>query len=146
MRLAAAILLVHGAGCATTGKPTLLTPDLAGGGEVGSLLARSPLPPGQNVGITEVARGSSSSLHLVQIRDREAPHVHTRYDISVVLVRGHGSLFLAGRILPMRTGDAAFVPRGTTHYFVNHADEPAVALVTFAPAFSGPDQESRPVP
>ncbi|MGH7788836.1 MAG: cupin domain-containing protein [Candidatus Binatia bacterium] len=105
-------------------------------------LARdAPLAPGQSIRPTEVARGEHSSVALVQIADRETPHVHTRYDLAVTLVVGSGTLWLDGVALPMQVGDAAFVPRGTAHYFVNAGAQPAAALVVFAPPFSGPDQE-----
>jgi quercetin dioxygenase-like cupin family protein len=103
-----------------------------------------PLPPGDNILPTELRRGESSSLALVQVRDREQPHVHTRYDLTVTLVRGAGTLWLGGAPQPMRAGDIAFIPKGTPHYFVNDGSEPAAALVVFAPPFSGPDQGPPP--
>ena len=80
----------------------------------------------------------------MQIRDREQPHVHTRYDLSVVLVKGRGTLHLDGAALAMREGDVAFVAQGTPHFFVNQGGTPAAALVVFSPAFSGPDQVPAP--
>jgi mannose-6-phosphate isomerase-like protein (cupin superfamily) len=144
-RLGIAILVASGAGCVTAPAPVLISP-AAGHREVGTLLAQNTLAAGQNIRAVEVERGPSSSLHLIQIRDREVPHVHTRYDLTIVLVRGRGALFLDGRAVDMRSGDTAYVARGTPHYFVNGGHEPAAALVSFAPAFSGPDQEPRPAP
>lgn len=103
-----------------------------------------PLGPGDNIRPTELRRGESSSLALVQVRDREQPHVHTRYDLTVTLVRGSGTLWLSGAPQPMREGDIAFIPKGTPHYFVNQGSEPAAALVVFAPPFSGTDQAPAP--
>ena len=48
--------------------------------------------------------------------------------------------------LPMRRGDVAFVRQGTPHFFINEGDNPAAALVSFAPPFSGPDQQPAPGP
>jgi quercetin dioxygenase-like cupin family protein len=62
----------------------------------------------------------------------------------VYVVRGEGTLWLDGTPLSMQAGDAAYVKSGTLHYFVNEDAEPAAAIVVFAPAFSGPDQQ--PVP
>ena len=107
-------------------------------------LARdTPLAAGQNIRPSEVARGEHASVSLVQIAGREAPHVHTRYDLAVTLVVGDGTLWLDGVALPMHVGDAAFIPKGTAHYFVNDGAQPAAALVVFSPPFSGPDQEPR---
>lgn len=108
------------------------------------MISQAPLAPDENIRAVEIERGESASTHLVRIRDRETPHVHTRYDLTVVLLEGHGTLFLAGKPLSMRTGDVAFVAKGTPHYFVNESSEPAAALVTFAPAFEGADQKPLP--
>jgi quercetin dioxygenase-like cupin family protein len=131
-------------GCAADRR--LLLPDPPRHTTVGALLDAHPLPAGQNIQPAEVARGEQSSLSLIQIRDREAPHVHTRYDLTVLLVHGHGVLWLAGVPQAMRTGDVAFVPRGTPHFFITEGDEPAAALVSFAPAFSGPDSQPTAAP
>jgi quercetin dioxygenase-like cupin family protein len=128
------------AGCSrTTG---LLRPDPPSRQDVEALLAVAPLAPGENIRPTLLQHGYNMSLFLVQIADRETPHVHTRYDLSVLLVRGKGTLWLNGQPLRMAQGDAAFIPRGTPHFFVNEGSEPAAALVTFAPRFDGPDQVS----
>jgi len=111
---------------------------------LGAVLAANPPAPGENIHVTPLQRGEHVSLQLVQVRDREKPHVHTRYDLVVLLIRGHGVLRLGDAALAMRPGDVAFVPRGTPHFFVNDGQDPAAALVIFAPAFDGPDQV--PVP
>jgi quercetin dioxygenase-like cupin family protein len=127
------------AGCAASPHVLLHAPPRAE--SVVALIARSPLPPGENIRATEVGRAENMSVHLVQIRDREKPHVHTRYDLSVTLVEGRGSLWLANEKLSMRAGDTAFIPRGTRHFFVNEGAEPAAAVVVFSPPFDGPDVE-----
>ena len=100
------------------------------------------LAASETVRPTELGRGESSSVSLVQIRDREVPHVHTRYDLTVTIVRGSGTLWVDDSPLPMQQGDIAFIPKGTPHYFVNGGSEPAAALVVFAPPFSGLDQQA----
>lgn len=136
-----ALAALASAGCARQG-PSLLAADPP---STTRLLAHAPpLPADANIQPTELRRGESSSLSLVQVRNREQPHVHTRYDLTVTLVQGSGTLWLNGAALPMRTGDVAFIPKGTPHYFVNQGGAPAIAAVVFAPAFTGPDQQ--PVP
>ena len=108
---------------------------------VGEILAANPLAADQNVRVVEVVHGEQSSVSLVQIRDREQPHLHTRYDLTVMLIEGHGVLWLDNVPQPMRAGDISFVPKGTPHFFINEGDNPAVTLVSFAPPFSGPDQQ-----
>jgi quercetin dioxygenase-like cupin family protein len=138
--LIASVAAIALAGCSrTTG---LLRPDPPSRQDIEALLAAAPLVPGENIRPTLIQHGDNMSLFLVQVADRETPHVHTRYDLSVLLVRGKGTLWLNGQPLDMERGDTAFIPRGTPHFFVNDGCEPAAALVTFAPRFEGPDQAS----
>ena len=123
---------------------TFITPGAAGGDPVARVLAESPLAAKENIRARPLATGTQASASVISIRDREQPHVHTRYDLTVLLARGRGTLWLDGVARPMQAGDGAFVPKGTPHWFVNEGDEPAVAVVVFAPPFAGPDQ--APVP
>jgi quercetin dioxygenase-like cupin family protein len=144
MRARLLILFLAIAGCAAERRIALPNPPRQT--TVGALFEAYPLAAGQNVRPEEIARGEQSSVSLVQIRDREPPHRHTRYDLTVLMVEGHGVLWLDGKPLPMRAGDVAFVPKGTPHFFVNQGDDPAATLVSFAPPFSGPDSEPVPAP
>lgn len=102
-------------------------------------LAAHPLAPGENFKPTLLGRTESFSYHLIQIRDRERPHLHASHDASVMLLRGKGQLYIAGQPHEMRVGDVAVIHHGTPHYFVNAGDEPAVAFATFAPPYDGTD-------
>ena len=144
MRAACAIALFALAGCSGRPERALLVPGPPRAVPYAELIAQTPLAPGENIHVRELERGDSSSLSLVQIRDREQPHVHTRYDLTVTLAEGWGTLWLDGTSLPMHPGSTVFIPKGTPHYFVNQGSAPAAALVMFAPPFSGPDQ--APVP
>lgn len=102
-------------------------------------LAVHPLAPSQNIRAEVIASTAAASAHVVQIRDREAPHVHQVHDAVITLLRGEGAIFLGESPYPMRAGDSLVLPRGVPHYFVNLGEAPAVALVTFAPPFDGTD-------
>ena len=138
----AAVFALLLASCAGRSAPQLLTPDPPNAVQATDLAW--PLAADENVRAREVRSGASSSISIVQIRDREQPHVHGRYDLTVTLVHGSGTLWLDGTPLPMHLGDMAFIPKGTPHYFVNDGPAPAAALVVFAPPFSGPDQQPIP--
>lgn len=122
----------------TAREPQLLTPGPPTRAPAAATAA--PLKSGESIRPRELRRSDSASISLIRIRDRESPHMHTRYDLTVVLVEGSGTLWLDGAPLPMRVGDVAFVPRGIPHWFINEGDAPAAALVTFAPPYTGPDQ------
>jgi quercetin dioxygenase-like cupin family protein len=61
-------------------------------------------------------------------------------------LRGHGHLVLAESKIDLVSGDTAFIPRNTVHYFVNQSREVAVALAFFSPAFDGKDTIPVKVP
>ena len=109
-------------------------------------LAAHPLPAGQNISATILGHTDALSYHLVQIRDRERPHVHATHDLVVTLLRGTGTLYIRGVAHAMRAGDIAVVPRGAPHYFVNTDSTPAASFVTFAPPYDGTDQVPVPEP
>jgi quercetin dioxygenase-like cupin family protein len=129
-------------GCSRTTPPHVFVPDqyAAGGTGLEAILAAHPLPPGQNISALALGQTESCSYHLIQIRDREQPHVHAVHDLAVTVLQGTGRLYIRGEPRVMGAGDVAVVPRATPHYFVNTGADPAVAFVIFAPPYDGKDQ------
>lgn len=107
--------------------------------DLAKALAENPLGPNENIKMITLGQAQSVSHHVVQIRDREAPHMHKTHDGTVVMVRGSGYLMLANRRIELSVGDIVHIPRGAAHYFVNTGGEPAVAFVAFSPPFDGKD-------
>jgi quercetin dioxygenase-like cupin family protein len=103
------------------------------------ILADNPLPPGENIKVVNLGRSQSASQHVVQIRDREVPHMHKLHDATVTMMRGEGYLMLGKNRINLKTGDIIHIPRGAPHYYVNMASEPTVALAVYSPAFDGKD-------
>lgn len=133
----AAVALLN-AGCAAP-APYIIRPTAERVG-LATLLSAYPLGGGDNIYAVALDRSEAMSAHFVQIRDREPPHTHAMHDLAVTLLRGEGTLYIHGRGEEMRPGDAAIIPRGTPHYFVNRGPDPAAALVIFAPPYDGIDQ------
>ena len=104
-----------------------------------AFLATHPLAEGQAIRVDEVGRTPAASYHVVQIRGSERPHRHLAHDLTVVVLRGRGTLTLAGRTVELVAGDAAVIPRGEAHWFARRGRAPAVALVTFTPPLDAPD-------
>jgi mannose-6-phosphate isomerase-like protein (cupin superfamily) len=127
---------------ACTRVPHIITPETRGVDDVRltALLTAHALPAGQNVSALPVGCTDALSYHLVQIRDREQPHIHATHDLAVTLLEGKGQLYVDGQPQEMRSGDVAVVPHGTPHYFVNTDGAPAAAFVIFAPPYDGTDQ------
>lgn len=102
--------------------------------EFDKLLDDNPLGPNENIRAVSLRRGSHSAHLLVQVRDREPPHYHADSDITVLMVRGAGTMHVGTQVLATRAGDTVFIPRGVPHYFVNRGPAPAAALVTYSSA------------
>jgi len=104
----------------------------------------NPLGPTDNIKGVQLLQQPAVSQFLVQIRDREQPHIHQEHDATIVMLRGRGRLVLKDRILIAREGDILFIPKGTVHYYVNDGQEPTVVLAIFSPAYDGKDAEVVP--
>jgi quercetin dioxygenase-like cupin family protein len=102
-------------------------------------LAAHPLASEQAIRADEIGRTATASYHVVQVRGAEHPHRHVAHDLTVVVLRGRGTLTLGERSIALTAGDAAVVPRGEAHWFVRAGRGPTVALVAFAPPLDAPD-------
>ena len=107
--------------------------------DVDAFLATHRLAAGENIRADEIGRTPGASFHLVQVRDRERPHRHALHDLTVVVLRGRGTLVREAERVSLRPGDIAAIPRGAAHWFANEARAPAVALVIFVPPLDAPD-------
>jgi mannose-6-phosphate isomerase-like protein (cupin superfamily) len=62
-----------------------------------------------------------------------APHVHARTDETFYLVSGELDFLNGEKTFTAGTGDVVFIPRGTTHRFVNAGVQPARLLFVYTP-------------
>jgi quercetin dioxygenase-like cupin family protein len=127
------------ASCAPTNRFYLHYDGRLAESDLQQVLNQNPLGPQANIKVVTLGKGETVSHHIVQIRDRETPHVHRSHDLTVFVVRGEGPMFIDKQERYLRAGDAVFIPRGTVHHFTNTSPRPAVALVVFSPPFDGKD-------
>jgi mannose-6-phosphate isomerase-like protein (cupin superfamily) len=106
-----------------------------------ALAERESLGPDEGFRVVEVARDTHTSHHLVWIRDREVPHRHDRHDLVVVMLRGHGTMWLGDEERVVGEGSILYVPRGTPHAFRNASGEPAAAYAVYVPPFDPEDRQ-----
>ncbi len=75
---------------------------------------------------------------LVFIKTSETPHYHAEHDLTFVLLKGRGELYLDGKREILEEGDVAFIPKGAVHFYKN-LDEISVLLAVFSPKYDGKD-------
>lgn len=128
-------------GCGSAQQPRvfLATTNNIDDVEVNRLLAANPIAEGQATRVLPLRAAEGLSYHLVQIRDREQPHIHAKHDATITMLAGSGELHVGTSTVAMKASDSAILPRGVPHYFVNTATEVAVAVVTFSPPLMKPD-------
>jgi quercetin dioxygenase-like cupin family protein len=102
-------------------------------------LAAHPRPPGEAIRVDLVERAAGASYHVVQVRGSERPHRHVAHDLTVIVLRGAGTLVLGARRLPQAAGDVTLIPAGTVHWFASSGENDAVALAIFTPPLDAPD-------
>lgn len=118
--------------------PKAKDPDRYAARDLEQILAANPLGANEDFKVTLLYENPRSKHVLVQVRDREPPHIHADSDITVWLLQGQGVLHVAGKEHPVKAGDVLHIPRDTVHYYVNRGFEIGAALVVYSPA-PGPD-------
>jgi mannose-6-phosphate isomerase-like protein (cupin superfamily) len=108
--------------------------------------ADNPLGPNESIKMTTVGQGQGVSHHIVQIRDRESPHLHKAHDGTVVMISGRGYLMMSDKRIDLSAGDIVYIPRGAAHFYVNTGIEPTIAFVVFSPPFDGKDNIPVKIP
>jgi len=85
---------------------------------------------------------------LVFIRTAEPPHYHAEHDLTFILIKGHGELYLDGKRERLSEGDVAFIPKGKVHFYTNTSGKVhfytntsvvSVLLANFSPRYDGKD-------
>ncbi|RZL38884.1 MAG: cupin domain-containing protein [Pedobacter sp.] len=63
------------------------------------------------------------------------PHIHSNEDEIIYIVSGEFIVYLDGKDIPLKTGDTAFIPRGTLHTVINPIENnPGTLMTIFQPA------------
>jgi mannose-6-phosphate isomerase-like protein (cupin superfamily) len=107
--------------------------------DLDAFVAVHPLADGQRIRADEVGRTATASYHVVQIRGSETPHRHVGHDLTVVVLRGRGTLTRGGEAIALGAGDSGIIARGEAHWFASAGHAGAVALVVFSPPLDGSD-------
>jgi hypothetical protein len=68
--------------------------------DLAKVVAENPLGPNENIKLTTFGQSQSASHHVVQIRERESPHMHTVHDDTVMIVLITTSTPISNPLLP----------------------------------------------
>src|SRR5207253_10388887 len=77
--------------------------------DLAKVVADNPLGPTENIKITTLGQGQCASHHLVQVRDRESPHVHKTHDGMVRMSSGWGYLMMDYKRIELSVGDFFYI-------------------------------------
>lgn len=108
------------------------------------ILRRDPIPPDKPVHRSALLEGNEFSGYVYQIADRQPRHLHQHHDLTFVVYRGRGQIFIDDRRRHMAPGQFYHVPRGVPHYCVNTGSDPLVGIVLYSPALNGEDTVEVP--
>lgn len=92
----------------------------------------------KEIEVVKLNESEDMSQFLVFVRTAELPHYHAQHDLTFVVIRGRGELYLDGRREELREGDTAFIPRKKVHFYTN-TSVVSVLLATFSPKYDGRD-------
>jgi uncharacterized cupin superfamily protein len=130
------LLAVAMSGCVAR-PPDVVTPD--GAWSLDDLLRQHPIEARANIRADMIARTTTTSVHLAQIRGGETPHRHMTHDLTVTMLRGKGRVTIDGAARSVAAGDVVVIPRGAAHFFVNTGGDIAVSLAVYSPPMDAPD-------
>src|ERR1051325_1769912 len=93
-------------GCATSSHQLMAWDgDTISRRELTEVLRENPLAPRQNIRVTLVRQTERASVHVVQVRTAEIPHIHQTHDLVVFVVRGYGRMVMGSDTKTVRAGD-----------------------------------------
>ncbi len=108
------------------------------------LLRGDPIPAGRAFQYSALLDGHELTAYVCQIADRQPRHLHRHHDLTLLVYRGRGDIFIEDRRRRMTPGQFYHVPRGVTHYCVNTGETPLVGIVLYSPALDGIDTIEAP--
>ena len=109
------------------------------------VLRSAPVSSAEDFHAETLLLSEEFSAHLLQFRTAEQRHIHRRHDMTTIVQRGVGDLYIGQRRYRVSRGDVFHIPRGTPHYAVNRGDEPLVVVNIFTPPYGGEDSIAMPV-
>lgn len=83
--------------------------------------------------------GSDATYHLLETEIPEPPHLHAHHDLTVIVLRGRGTLFVEDRQVDVRAGDVLYIIRGRVHHFHPAPGTTVTGLAIYTPRLEKSD-------
>lgn len=138
--VAAAILMVGVLGCGSM-PPDLVLRDtqVLDPPKISVFLQRVPIGPTEDISSDPLLDSTEFSAHLLQVRTVYERRLHRQHDLTVLVHRGHGHVFIDNRRRSAEPGDVFHIPRGTPYQCLSLGPDPLVAILIFTPPFTPED-------
>jgi quercetin dioxygenase-like cupin family protein len=114
------------------------TPRLPKVEDIASILHLVKLQPGA-VPVRTFVQGENLTVNVVTPSSPIPAHYHAKHEEVVYVVKGSGTMELAGETRDVKEGDLVYIHRKAAHSFRPKGKEVRV-LSIFAPAFDGKDR------
>lgn len=97
--------------------------------------AVTPIDPAVGIALVQGIAEPGVSLGLAVVSDRIRPHYQKISDEIYYIIQGQGQLTVGDKTQELRQGDAATIPKGQVHSFINTGVEPCLVLFASGPKF-----------
>lgn len=98
-------------------------------------MQKTQVDPAVGIAIVKGVSEPGVSLGMAVVVDRIKPHYQKVSDEIYYILKGEGELTVGGETVALREGDAASIPKGQVHGFVNTGAEPCLVLFSSGPEF-----------
>ena len=108
------------------------------------ILRQAPVAADEDLRAEPLLESEEFSAYLLQFRTGEPRHIHREHDLTFIVHRGRGEVYINDHRRVCRPGDVFHIPRGTPHYCINTGSDPLVVVNLFTPPFDGKDRIPLP--
>ncbi|MFH1747387.1 MAG: cupin domain-containing protein [Planctomycetota bacterium] len=127
-------------GCAATPAEVLLRDtQLLDPATITTLLKRAPVNAAEDVRVDTLLQSAEFSAHLLQVQTEYTRRLHRRHDLTILIHRGHGQVYLNDRRYTAALGDVFHIPRDTPYQILSHGPDPLAIIQIFTPPLVADD-------
>ncbi|MDX9872518.1 MAG: cupin domain-containing protein, partial [Clostridia bacterium] len=96
-------------------------------------MKNTPVDPAVGIAVVKGVALPGVSLGMAVVVDKIKPHYQKVSDEIYYILKGQGELTVGEETVLLHEGEAASIPKGQVHGFVNTGDEPCLVLFASGP-------------